>query len=59
MHVASIRPVTPLASPVATLAGPSVPTAPTVEQLRAELRDPFAFVAGSGCPWPGGKPPKG
>jgi hypothetical protein len=55
MNVASIRPVTSLAP---QLAAPSAPSAPSVEQLRAELRDPFAFVAGSGCPWPGGKPPK-
>ncbi len=57
MQVTSIHPVLgAVARPVAPAAPPA---APTIEQLRAELQDPFAFVAGAGCPWAGGKPPKG
>lgn len=57
MQVASIRPHNPVGAPRPAL--PAAPPGPNVEQLRAELQDPFAFVAGAGCPWAGGKPPKG
>jgi hypothetical protein len=34
-------------------------TSQAIEGLRGELARPFEFLGRAGCPWAGGKPPKG
>jgi hypothetical protein len=57
--VATTRATSVTQAAIPSTSAVSAVTSQAIEGLRGELARPFEFLGDSGCPWKGGKPPKG